>query len=369
MTSIEKYNKDESWDYTPLSEPIPITEHEWPNDIVQFVSARVLTYNHEPYIRECIEGILMQKTTFPVKIVVYEDCSTDKTAIILQEYKDKHPKLFHLTLAAENTWGKPNRKEAKKPYIEESNKAKYIAFCEGDDYWTDPMKLQNQVEFLEDNPTCAICGHGVKTIFQNNREAGYSRVYSKPITSFYKYLRNETPELPTLSLMYRVDVWLDRPKLNLAYGDVLIKLHCAAYGGVGYINKIMGAFRSHSQSFTQTDPVFFKTKRTENLIKLQNHFHEYKDIFEKKIIRSRVDLGIAFLYSGDKSNYKNAIMNHNYSLKNRFFLIRQIIYFKTVYALKRKEKLFEFLRKVVVVKNMLASIASRSNKTEGVNVN
>ncbi|MDD3939877.1 MAG: glycosyltransferase [Phycisphaerae bacterium] len=134
-----------------LNKPIPITQHLLDDDTVQLVSISCLTYNHERFISDAIEGFLMQKTTFPVKINIFEDCSSDNTANIIREYQAKYPSLFNVFFQAENTWRKPIREKALKPFYEAHNKAKYIALCEGDDYWTDPLKLQKQVDFLEQN--------------------------------------------------------------------------------------------------------------------------------------------------------------------------------------------------------------------------
>ncbi|MFA5229679.1 MAG: glycosyltransferase, partial [Candidatus Paceibacterota bacterium] len=134
-----------------LNNPIPITQHLLDDDTVQLVSISCLTYNHERFISDAIEGFLMQKTTFPVKINIFEDCSSDNTANIIREYQAKYPSLFNVFFQAENTWRKPIREKALKPFYEAHNKAKYIALCEGDDYWTDPLKLQKQVDFLEQN--------------------------------------------------------------------------------------------------------------------------------------------------------------------------------------------------------------------------
>jgi len=127
--------------------------HNWiGNRNTPLVSISCVTYNHAKYIRYAIEGFLMQKTNFPFKIYILDDASTDGNIEIIKEYERKYPKLFHCVLLKENTWGKPNRQEVIKPFLDARNEAKYIALCEGDDYWTDPLKLQKQVDFLEENP-------------------------------------------------------------------------------------------------------------------------------------------------------------------------------------------------------------------------
>ena len=110
------------------------------------VSVCMITYNHENYIKETIEGVLMQKTNFPIELIIGEDCSTDNTRKIVLEYADKYPNIIRPLLPEKNL-GMMNN------FIETMQTAtgKYIALCEGDDYWTDPYKLQKQVDFLEAN--------------------------------------------------------------------------------------------------------------------------------------------------------------------------------------------------------------------------
>lgn len=109
-------------------------------------SVFVMVYNHEKYIAECLEGILMQKCNFNFDIVVGEDCSTDKSREILLEYQNRYPGKFKLLLHETNIGAANNQMEVFK-----NCKGKYIAMCEGDDYWIDPLKLQTQVDFLEAN--------------------------------------------------------------------------------------------------------------------------------------------------------------------------------------------------------------------------
>lgn len=118
------------------------------------VSVDMITYNHEPYIKQAIEGVLMQKTNFPFELVIGEDCSTDKTREICLKYKEKYPEKIKLLLPESNLGMTKN-------FISTLTAAtgKYIALCEGDDYWTDPYKLQKQVDFLEANSNYSCCFH------------------------------------------------------------------------------------------------------------------------------------------------------------------------------------------------------------------
>ncbi|WP_461634347.1 glycosyltransferase [Labilibaculum euxinus] len=112
-----------------------------------FVSIKTITYNHEKFIAQCIEGIMMQKTNFPFEYIIGEDCSTDGTMKIVQEYADKYPDVIRIITDEKNVGAAANDHRT-----DLACKGKYVAFCEGDDFWTDPYKLQKQVDFLEANP-------------------------------------------------------------------------------------------------------------------------------------------------------------------------------------------------------------------------
>lgn len=121
------------------------------------VSIVCITYNHEPYLRKTLEGFLMQTTDFPYEIVLAEDRSTDGTRKICEEYKAKYPEKINYIYRDHNVGYNENEYEAMC-----SAKGKYIAYCEGDDYWTDPLKLQKQVDFLESHPDYSVCWHRCK---------------------------------------------------------------------------------------------------------------------------------------------------------------------------------------------------------------
>jgi glycosyltransferase involved in cell wall biosynthesis len=130
---------------------------QWQRDPSQpLVSICCITYNHEPYIEDALEGFLIQETNFPFEILIHDDASTDQTADIIREYEARYPTLIKPIYQTENQYsqcnkpGRINRKRAK---------GEYIALCEGDDYWTDPLKLQIQVDFLEKHPDYVITFH------------------------------------------------------------------------------------------------------------------------------------------------------------------------------------------------------------------
>ena len=118
------------------------------------VSIVCITYNHEPYLRQALEGFLMQETDFPVEIILAEECSTDGTRAICEEYAEKYPSKIKYIYRDHNVGYNENEYEAMCTAT-----GKYIAYCEGDDYWTDSLKLKKQVDFLESHPDYSVCWH------------------------------------------------------------------------------------------------------------------------------------------------------------------------------------------------------------------
>lgn len=130
------------------------------------VSICCLTYNHAPYLRQCLDGFMMQERTFQIEILIHDDASTDGTQDIIREYAEKYPDMIKPLYQTENQYSKGIKVEVCN-YLRA--KGKYIALCEGDDYWTDSLKLQKQIVFLESHPDYAMCSHRYRIYFQNEK--------------------------------------------------------------------------------------------------------------------------------------------------------------------------------------------------------
>ena len=125
------------------------------------VSIFCLVYNHEPYLRQCLDGFVMQQTTFPFEAIVHDDASTDGSAAIIREYAERYPDIIKPIYETENQYSKHGGSGSIFRIMDAvmHPNAKYIAMCEGDDYWTDPNKLQLQVDFLESHPDYSLTVH------------------------------------------------------------------------------------------------------------------------------------------------------------------------------------------------------------------
>lgn len=121
------------------------------------LSIVTITYNHEPFIAKTIEGVLMQQVNFPIELIIAEDCSTDNTRAICRRYAEQYPELIRLITSESNVGAIANERRAML-----AARGKYVAFCEGDDYWTDSLKLQKQVDFLESHPDYSVTFHRYK---------------------------------------------------------------------------------------------------------------------------------------------------------------------------------------------------------------
>lgn len=205
------------------------------------VSIICITYNHESFISQTLEGILEQRTDFDFEVLIGNDASTDGTDTIIKRYVEKHHNIKYFNRT-------PNL-GANSNFIDLARrvKGKYVAICEGDDFWNDNLKLQNQVDFLENNPEFSICFHPVKVIYEGNPSKYDVFPKSKPENlSLEKLL--ESNFIQTNSVMYRwrfgVNSDIDFNRI-IAPADWYIHLLHAEVGRIGYIDKIMGVYRKH----------------------------------------------------------------------------------------------------------------------------
>ena len=134
------------------------------------VSIRCLVYNHEPFLRQCLDGFVMQQTNFRFEAIVHDDASTDGSAAIIREYAAKFPDIIKPIYETENQYSK--RDGSLRRIMNAHMRGKYVAYCEGDDYWTDPLKLQKQVDFLERHPDYVMCSHRFKIYNQSKQQMG-----------------------------------------------------------------------------------------------------------------------------------------------------------------------------------------------------
>ena len=132
------------------------------------VSIRCLVYNHEPYLRQCLDGFVMQQTNFRFEAIVHDDASTDGSAAIIREYAAKYPDIIKPIYEIENQYSK--RDGSLRRIMDTHMRGKYVAYCEGDDYWTDPLKLQKQVDFLESHPDYSLCTHRFHVLTEETQE-------------------------------------------------------------------------------------------------------------------------------------------------------------------------------------------------------
>ncbi|WOK06293.1 glycosyltransferase [Imperialibacter roseus] len=228
------------------------------------LSICLITYNHEAYIRDALDGVFMQKVNFPFELIIADDFSTDGTREIIKEFKDKHPETIRLIFQERNVGPARNWMD-----LITSPLGKYIAYFEGDDFWTDPNKLQTQIDFLETNPTFVGCFH--------NTEERYEGDYTKASFLYCNFSGAKehtfsditfSNAMPTCSVIFKnhlIDKYPDfffQAKL----GDWLLHLLNAQHGDYYYIPTVMAVHRLHVNS------VWGMQDHQKNVLKIQNAY-------------------------------------------------------------------------------------------------
>jgi glycosyltransferase involved in cell wall biosynthesis len=219
--------------------------YELPNKVLELipeplVSIRTSTYNHGPYIKECIEGVLMQKTSFPVEYIIGEDYSTDETRKTVFEYAQKYPEKIRVITADYNVGSKANGRRCIR-----ACRGKYMALCEGDDYWTDPYKLQKQVDFLEKNSEYGMCYTKAK-MFSQKRKRFLKRTWGAPVSLEALLLGDEVPTLTICAHKELILKYIEEIKpetKNWIIGDHPLLLWFIQNSKIHFINEFSGVYR------------------------------------------------------------------------------------------------------------------------------
>lgn len=213
------------------------------NDIL--VSIDCITYNHSAYIKQALDGFLLQKTNFAFEILVHDDGSTDGTSQIIMEYQKKYPDIVKAIIQDENQYSK-GIKRLDYLYNIKRAKGKYIAACEGDDYWTDPYKLQKQIDYLENHSECGFCFHGVKIVENNCITREVFRPYEQSQnTNIIDVIYRKGGFVPSNSLVY-VKRLMDNPPefyFSSPVGDYPMQIFLALQSKGYYMDEVMSVYR------------------------------------------------------------------------------------------------------------------------------
>jgi glycosyltransferase involved in cell wall biosynthesis len=207
------------------------------------VSIVCFAYNHENFIRIALQGFVMQRTNFPIEIIVHDDTSTDDTKKIIKEFENNYPEIIKPIYQTENQASKERGRVTRICF--EAAQGKYIALCEGDDYWIDPLKLQKQVDFLEGNADFSICGSLAKRIHEDLQSQddveGEAGVFDQKDLAQRNFI-------PTASALIKREHIVNLPSwfTDCPIGDWPLFLLCANHGKIKMFNEHMVVRRLHT---------------------------------------------------------------------------------------------------------------------------
>ncbi len=300
------------------------------------VSINCITYNHEKYIAEAIESFLMQKTNFNFEILIHDDASVDGTADIIREYQKKYPDIIKSILQNENQQSK-GVKKISYIYNHMRAKGKYIAMCEGDDYWTDLYKLQKQVDYMENNPECSMCFHAAYMVNIDRKRINVIKPYNKDCVSKTEdIILGDGGFMATNSILYRKCVMDNAPKLflNAPVGDYPLQILTSTRNYAYYINEFMSAYRVGV------------TGSWSSRIKLEKNIEEKVIDINKRIIDMLIDFN---QYSNGRYSdaIKNKILNNEFRIlrvEGNIKKLKMSKYKKNYDTLSRKEKLKIYIK-------------------------
>jgi glycosyltransferase involved in cell wall biosynthesis len=269
------------------------------------VTVAMTTYNHEKFIAQAIESVLMQETNFPIELIIGEDCSTDGTREIVKQFAMRRPDIIRPIFQERNVGMHANGDAVMK-----ACRGEYIACLEGDDYWTSPQKLQKQVDFLDRHPDHSICGTRFMNVDGDNpTAAALPSPVQKESGTLEDILRWNY--LLTCSIVYRAALLTDLPPglRDLHHGDMPRWVLLAQRGRIGYINEVMAAYRMHSGGVWIGASIETKIAALETTLKaIHNHLeNRYPRIHRVSLCIRYAECAAQYTRAGDYANARRRL--------------------------------------------------------------
>lgn len=265
------------------------------------VSVCMLTYNHEEFIAEAIEGVAKQKCPFRIELVIGDDCSTDGTSWIIVELANKYPGLIKLLKRPTNLGLSENFRDALNNCT-----GRYIAICEGDDYWTDPQKVAKQVEFMEANPDYSMHFHNSEMIYMDRSHP--SELTTGPTATDYSFqdFLERRLVVGTQSMLFRRDALPILPNHFIVFDWVLF-LIISHNGKVRFANEVMSVYRKHDDNWTNN----FSLKKAEFFLRMTEQCKayfapSYSDRFDKWLAHCKADVCFGAFNEGESLKFREA---------------------------------------------------------------
>lgn len=317
------------------------------------VSICSITYNHAPYIRQCLDGFLMQKTNFPFEIIINDDCSTDGTTEIIKEYAAKYPDLIKPIFHDENQYQKGVRGIFVK-FVFPKAQGKYLALCEGDDYWTNPLKLQKQVDWLETHPDCNLVFSNAYIHFEEGASPRMAKNFNKEGRPQDRLVKEDMQDCdysfeetwnkwfhPTASWVFRKeilfsDIYKKFQSIPTTFGgSVKIRNACSYLGKIHSFSTPMCVYRIHRGGVTQDIDVDYSYFFIDDFFYIKycklgkNGIRYLKEKYTPKVIKS------IFLICIGKGNRKDGLYSLKLVIKYYpMFFIRSLLYLP-LYVVKK----------------------------------
>lgn len=328
------------------------------------VSIICIAYNHEKYIEKTLQSFIRQQTNFDYEILIHDDASTDKTVEIIKQYEQAYPEIIKPIYQSENKYSQNIEIVYAYNYIRA--KGEYLAHSEGDDYWTDPLKLQKQYDFMNSHPKVSACIHPDKMINEaGTKILGYRKLYSsnkllgvedtvinqKTISTNSIFMRNY------FSSNYTIPDWYFEADVT----DYPLCLYLATKGPIYYMNQVMSAYRvAATNSWTQRvmSDADKRRKHVDKMIELLESFDsytnfEYSNRIKKQIKRNKLGYLMAdeylrknnpeeFKKRYEVQSFKNKMKYSVYSLLPRGVIMTRRLKYSRLSLLCKRKEIFPF---------------------------